>query len=89
MLPVVTHRVYMDISIGGEAAGRIVFGLFGDVAPKAVENFVALSDCNKGKAAVTKKDLCYKHTSIHRVIPNFIIQGGGESRVPLISESDP
>ncbi|KAG7346377.1 peptidyl-prolyl cis-trans isomerase [Nitzschia inconspicua] len=75
-LPVVTHRTYMDISIDGETKGRIVFGLFGEVAPKAVENFVALCNCDHGKAKVTKKDLCYKHTPIHRVIPNFLLQGG-------------
>jgi peptidylprolyl isomerase len=75
-LPVVTHRAYMDISIAGKPAGRIVFGLFGDIAPKAVENFVSLCNCDKGKAAVTKKDLCYKKSKIHRVIPNFLIQGG-------------
>lgn len=75
-LPVVTHRAYIDISINGEAIGRIVFGLFGGIAPKAVENFVALCSCDHGKARLTKKDLCYKHTPIHRVIPNFLIQGG-------------
>jgi len=75
-LPIVTERVYMDISIGGEAIGRIVFGLFGEITPKAVENFAALCKCDRGKGARTGKDLCYKHTEIHRVIPNFIIQGG-------------
>lgn len=77
-LPIVTHRTYMDISIDGQVQGRIVFGLFGDIAPKAVQNFVALSNCDqKGrKATVTQKDLCYKHTPIHRVIPNFLVQGG-------------
>jgi peptidylprolyl isomerase len=66
----------MDISKDGEPLGRIVFGLFGDVAPKAVENFSALCQCNRGKAAITKKDLCYRGSKLHRVIPNFLIQGG-------------
>ena len=75
-LPVVTHRAYIDIEMNGEKLGRIVFGLFGDVAPKAVENFVALCQCDRGKGKITGKDLCYKGSKIHRVIPNFIVQGG-------------
>jgi peptidylprolyl isomerase len=75
-LPVVTHRAFLDISIAGENKGRIIFGLFGDVAPKAVENFVALCRCDRGKARITQKELCYRNTPIHRVIPNFLMQGG-------------
>mmetsp|Transcript_82151 Transcript_82151/g.238203 ORF Transcript_82151/g.238203 Transcript_82151/m.238203 type:complete len:234 (+) Transcript_82151:86-787(+) len=75
-LPVVTHRAYIDVQIDGQDLGRIVFGLFGSVAPKAVENFVALCSCNRGKGKLTGKELCYKGTKIHRVITNFIIQGG-------------
>jgi len=65
------------VTIEGELLGRIVFGLFGEVAPKAVLNFSSLCKCDsKGKAPITGKDLCYKKSIIHRVIPNFIIQGG-------------
>jgi cyclophilin family peptidyl-prolyl cis-trans isomerase len=60
----------------GVKIGRIVMGLFGDIAPKAIENFVALSKCDRGKAKFTGKDLCYKGSKIHRVIPNFMFQGG-------------
>ena len=38
----VTHRTFMDVSIGGVAAGRVVFGLYGGAAPRTVENFRAL-----------------------------------------------
>jgi peptidylprolyl isomerase len=75
-LPVVTHRAFVEISIAGEPKGRIIFGLFGGIAPKAVENFVALCRCDRGHARITQKELCYRHTPIHRVIPNFLIQGG-------------
>lgn len=72
----VTHRAYLDIEMDGKSLGRIVVGLFGDVTPKAVENFISLCKCDKGKAQLTGKDLCYKGSKIHRVIPNFMFQGG-------------
>lgn len=75
-LPRVTQRVFFDIEVDGTKAGRIVLGLFGEIAPKAVENFVGLCECNKGKAKLTGKDLCYRGTKIHRIVPNFAFQGG-------------
>ena len=75
-LPIVTHRAYIDIEMDDSTLGRIVFGLFGEIAPKAVENFVALCNCDHGKGKLTGKDLCYKNSPIHRVIPNFGLQGG-------------
>ena len=73
-LPVVTNRVFFDIEMDGVKLGRIVMGLYGEICPKAVENFVALSKCDRGKAKLTGKDLCYKGSKIHRVIPNFMFQ---------------
>mmetsp|Transcript_1318 Transcript_1318/g.2910 ORF Transcript_1318/g.2910 Transcript_1318/m.2910 type:complete len:245 (+) Transcript_1318:161-895(+) len=76
-LPVITDRVYFDITMDGEELGRIVLGLFGTEAPKAVENFVSLSKCDQKKHAdVSGVDMCYKNSKIHRVIPNFMLQGG-------------
>ncbi len=35
----VTKKAFLDITIDNEPVGRIVVGLFGEVAPKTVANF--------------------------------------------------
>ena len=66
----------MDIQIKGKDAGRLNFVLFGDVVPKTVENFAHLCAGDKGKGKETNKDLSFKNTIFHRVIPWFMAQGG-------------
>ena len=67
--PPVTDTVYFDIEEEGNSIGRITIGLFGTIVPKTVENFRTI-------AASTDPKQQYTNSVFHRVIKNFMIQGG-------------
>ncbi|XP_055925641.1 peptidyl-prolyl cis-trans isomerase G-like [Argiope bruennichi] len=69
-------RCFLDIEIDGEYAGRIVIELFADACPITCENFRALCTGEKGLGKTTAKPLHYKGAPFHRVVKNFVIQGG-------------
>ncbi len=68
-------KAFFDIEIGGRPAGRIQFVLRPDIVPNTAANFLALCTGEKG-IGKSGKPLHYKGSFFHRVIPNFMLQGG-------------
>ena len=72
----ITNRVFMDVSIDGQPAGRIVIGLYNKTVPRTCENFRHLLLCDMGIGKETQMPLCYDNVPFHRVINGFMNQGG-------------
>ena len=75
----ISSRVFFDITIGKQNAGRIIMGLYADT-PKTSENFRALCTGEKGASKVSGIPLTYKGSQFHRIIPGFMAQGGDFTR---------
>lgn len=61
-------QVYFDLTHGDEQLGRVVFGVYGKTVPKTADNFVKLATGSEGFG--------YEGSNFHRVIKDFMIQGG-------------
>ena len=71
--------VFFDVAASTLPLGRIVVELRADVCPLTCENFRALCTGEKGTGR-NRKALHYKGSRIHRVVPNFMVQGGDFTR---------
>lgn len=61
-------KCFFEVTFNGQPFGRMEFELRSDVAPKTAENFRALCTGEKGFG--------FKGSSFHRIIPDFMLQGG-------------
>ncbi|KAJ1724886.1 cyclophilin peptidyl-prolyl cis-trans isomerase Cyp2 [Coemansia erecta] len=61
-------KVFFEVSADNKPLGKIVFKLYDDVVPKTADNFRTLCTREKGHG--------YKGSAFHRVIPDFMLQGG-------------
>ncbi len=81
--------VFFDVSIAGRPAGRIEYTLRADVVPRTAENFrclctgmlsfydfIFVNNIITGERSTQAKKLHFKGSIFHRVIPNFMLQGG-------------
>ena len=70
-------RVFFTVNVAGKDIGNLVFELYSDIVPKTAENFRALCTGEKGKCSTdASKSLHYKGSKFHRVITDFMAQGG-------------
>ena len=69
--------VFFDVTVAGRPVGRIEMTLRADVTPRTAENFRVL--CT-GEKSTPQKKLWFKDSIFHRVIPQFMLQGGDFTR---------
>jgi len=62
------RNVFFDIAIDSKSTGRIIFKLYDEAVPKTAQNFREL--------AIGQHGFGYQGSTFHRVIPNFMLQGG-------------
>eukprot|EP00946_MAST-07B_sp_MAST-7B-sp1_P003571 g3571.t1 len=78
-LALVTDCVYLDVRVGDKESRRVTIGLYGDAAPRTCDNFEALC-LGAADKAYHGKPYSYVGSPFHRVIPNFVVQGGDWTR---------
>jgi len=66
-------KTFFDISIGKNAAGRLIFEIYSQKCPRTAHNFISLC---KGFTDQQGKFLHYKNSTFHRIIPFLMCQSG-------------
>uniref|UniRef100_A0A8B9SGY8 Peptidyl-prolyl cis-trans isomerase n=1 Tax=Anas platyrhynchos TaxID=8839 RepID=A0A8B9SGY8_ANAPL len=69
-------QCFFDIEINRDPVGRIMFQLFSDICPKTCKNFLCLCSGKKELAKQLARSCVTKALQFHRVVKNFMIQGG-------------
>ena len=78
----------MTVEVEGLYEGEIIVGLFGEIAPKTVENFRALCTGEKGSSKTSEFKLSYENSKFHRIIPEFMIQGNIIQKIKLSKKAE-
>nr|ANA56664.1 cychlophilin 4 [Neoporphyra seriata] len=69
----VTGEYFLDVQVTPNApTERLTVAIFGHAVPKSAVNWHALATCVGGEDDAA----CFRNDSFHRVVPNFVIQGG-------------
>ena len=72
-LATITGTCTMGFEIAGEYMGEIVFGVFGNVAPKTTTNFITLCNQRSGAVAIDGKVMTYAGTLFNTILPGFLV----------------
>lgn len=78
IVPQITDYVFFEISLDGQPAGRIEFGLYGNVLPKTVQNFMGLAAGKYTDAEGNEAEAVYnyKGSTFFTVLPDFLLAAG-------------
>ncbi|BAM39762.1 putative peptidyl-prolyl cis-trans isomerase taCyP [Theileria orientalis strain Shintoku] len=68
----ITHHVHLGVQTDNNPQETLVLGMYGDLVPKTVKNFLAFCTGTE----IEGKSYSYVNVPFHRIIPNFMVQGG-------------
>ena len=69
-------KVFLEVSLDGQAIGRLEIELYFDTVPETAENFRCLCTGERGRGSVSGKRLTFLGSVFHCIIPGFVCIGG-------------